>query len=148
MDNSSQLLDQGLISESKPLDIEINLASAGKRFANYLIDFIVFLVIMFLTGVFLGMLGAADGQTDFTWNILAYLIYVFYYFVMEASTGKSIAKMITGTKVVNMEGGHISVGQAIGRALCRLIPFEQFSFLGSTAVGWHDSIPKTRVING
>lgn len=148
MDNSSQLLDQGFISESRPFDVELNLASGGKRFANYLIDLVAFFVLMFLLGIFLGVLGAIDAGTEFGLNLLGYIIFLFYYFIMEATTGKTIGKMITGTKVVNMDGGAISTGQAVGRALCRFIPFEAFSFLGSTAVGWHDSIPKTRVVNG
>ncbi len=147
MDNSSQLLDQGLINESKPFDVELHLASGGKRFANYLIDLVVFFTLMFLFGVFLGVLGAIDAGAEFALNFLGYVILLFYYFIMEATTGKTIGKMITGTRVVNMDGGAISTGQAAGRALCRFIPFEAFSFLGSTAVGWHDSIPKTRVID-
>jgi hypothetical protein len=37
-------------------------------------------------------------------------------------------------------------GTMVLRSLCRLIPFEPFSFLGSDARGWHDSITKTRVV--
>ena len=35
-------------------------------------------------------------------------------------------------------------GQVIGRTLCRFVPFEAFSFFGER--GWHDKIPKTRVV--
>ena len=65
---------------------------------------------------------------------------------MEFSLGKTVGKMLTKSTVVREDGGRITLGQAFGRSLCRLIPFDAFSFLGSTAVGWHDSISKTRVV--
>lgn len=48
--------------------------------------------------------------------------------------------------VVREDGGKPSLGQVLGRTACRLIPFEAFSFLGSSGVGMHDSIPDTRVV--
>lgn len=48
---------------------------------------------------------------------------------------------------MNIDGSNISFAQALGRTFCRFIPFEVFSFLDSRPRGWHDSIPKTKVIN-
>jgi uncharacterized RDD family membrane protein YckC len=48
--------------------------------------------------------------------------------------------------VVNEDGSTIDLGTALRRTLCRVIPFEQFSFLGSSTRGWHDSIPDTYVV--
>ncbi|QDS95071.1 hypothetical protein FF011L_38550 [Roseimaritima multifibrata] len=49
-------------------------------------------------------------------------------------------------KPVNEEGGKASFGQVAGRTICRLIPFEIFSFFGTPCRGWHDKIPKTFVV--
>lgn len=65
---------------------------------------------------------------------------------MEGFTGKTIGKLLTGTKVVDSTGGPASIKTAFLRSLCRYIPFEPFSFLSSDARGWHDSITKTWVI--
>lgn len=79
--------------------------------------------------------------------IMGFFICMFYYSILEASTGRSIAKYITKTKVVNYKGETPDFGTILLRTLCRFIPFEPFSFLGSDASGWHDTLSKTKVIN-
>jgi uncharacterized RDD family membrane protein YckC len=71
-----------------------------------------------------------------------------YYIVMEGMFQRTIGKMITGTRVVRIDGGRPSLGQVVGRTFARLIPFEAFSFLGGNGypVGWHDSLSGTRVV--
>jgi len=51
-----------------------------------------------------------------------------------------------GTIVVDERGNKISFGKAALRSLCRIIPFEAFSFLGEEGRGWHDTITNTYVI--
>jgi uncharacterized RDD family membrane protein YckC len=79
--------------------------------------------------------------------LLFYAFLIGYYVVFEALLGKTIGKMVTKTKVVNMEGGKPSFLQIVVRSLVRFIPFEPFSFLGADATGWHDTMSDTRVIN-
>ena len=69
-----------------------------------------------------------------------------YYVPQEAFWGRTIGKLITGTRVVSEDGGPASFGQVVGRTFARMIPFEPFSFFGSTASGWHDSLSHTRVV--
>jgi uncharacterized RDD family membrane protein YckC len=45
------------------------------------------------------------------------------------------------------DGSKPDFGTTLKRTLCRIIPFEQFSFLGSQSRGWHDSICGTYVVN-
>jgi len=45
-----------------------------------------------------------------------------------------------------MDGNKPSFGLILGRSLSRIIPFDALSFLGANAIGWHDTISKTRVI--
>jgi uncharacterized RDD family membrane protein YckC len=77
------------------------------------------------------------------------LIILVYYVPQETISGKTLGKYITGTKAVREHGEKLSFGQAFGRALCRFIPFEGFSFFGQNGRprGWHDKITKTKVIS-
>jgi len=78
---------------------------------------------------------------------MAYTVITIYYVIFEYSTGRSVAKFITKTKVVNMQGEQPGFKTIFIRTLCRFIPFEAFSFLGESKTGWHDTLSKTRVIN-
>ena len=77
---------------------------------------------------------------------LVFAVLVVYFVVIETLTGKSIGKYFTKTKVVDINGTKPSFGRIVLRSICRLIPFEMFSFLFFSGGGWHDSISKTRVV--
>jgi len=79
-------------------------------------------------------------------RFLNYIIDI--YSLFEGVFGTSIGKLVTGCRVVGPDGLKVSFGKAVLRSLCRMIPFEQFSFLGSAARGWHDSITETYVVEG
>jgi len=133
------------------------LASGGKRFANYLVDTLAYYILIFLIGLIAGLLSEVfgiDGMliwiseinpiTEIFFNVS---IMVIYYLFMESLTQRSLGKFITGTKVVLIDGSKPEAGTIGIRTLCRIIPFEQFSFLGGKARGWHDSFSKTFVID-
>ena len=80
--------------------------------------------------------------------LISFSVQIVYYTLLEASTGKSIGKMITKTKVTNGDFSKPSLGTIFKRSLCRIIPFEPFSFFGSSSpAGWHDTITDTWVID-
>lgn len=118
------------------------------RFANYIIDLFIF----YLIAVFLTILAINSGKDDFFYEpilprIFGIVMYLIYYSLLEGITkGRSIGKFITGTVAVDVEGNRIDGGLAIKRSLCRIIPFEPFSFLGPSSSGWHDKINDTCVI--
>lgn len=77
------------------------------------------------------------------------LAYVGYYFIFELAFGQTVGKMLTGTKVVGVDGEKPTVPALIGRSLARYIPFEPLSFLfyGSYPTkGWHDRVSGTLVV--
>jgi len=122
-----------------------SLATSGQRLGNWILDFIfrIFIGMIFIT--LTGLEDLLEGTNTYAFVIIINLL---YYIPQEAISGRTLGKRITGTKVVNEDGTELTVGRAIGRTLCRFIPFEPFSFLSSnTPRGWHDSIPKTKVIN-
>jgi uncharacterized RDD family membrane protein YckC len=122
------------------------MASKGQRFANYMIDLIAYSILSFILGM---VMANSDPFAD---NVL--LSYLFgaltvmlYYFLLENFTGgKSIGKFVTNTRAVNIDNSRIDANKAIARSLIRIVPFEAFSYLGSSPTGWHDDWSKTKVI--
>jgi len=131
-------------------------ASGFKRFANYLIDLIVFCVIIFITAFVVGMLNpqtissiSEDNRgTDIIENLVYTAIFTLYLFGTEAIfKGKTVGKLITGTRAVNEDGSNITPKTAMLRSLSRLVPFEVLTALGSPSYPWHDKWTKTYVID-
>lgn len=127
----------------------INSVSGGIRFANFLIDYIMVLIFVFVAFIFLAINGCdinAIAESNLYSYGIAILASFIYYTFSEGLTGRTIGKLITGTKVVSDDGTAPSIGQVALRSICRHIPFEPFSFLGSTANGWHDTLSATYVV--
>jgi uncharacterized RDD family membrane protein YckC len=139
--------------------VELSLASKGLRFANFLIDYIIYYLLnLFLITPLISMfilstngLGGIVTNTETLWLfyffyfILSVFIYSIYFTLQEfLLNGRTFGKLITGTNVVMVTGEKPSFWTYFVRSLCRMIPFEIFSFFGET--GWHDSISKTRVV--
>ena len=142
----SQTLDGNLIKPQIKLS-DKDVASTGKRFANYFIDRVATYVLAFLLGMAMASGGLLNEYDRLLAQVIGLLVVLIYYLIMEAATGKTIGKMITRTKVVTEDGAVPDFRIILIRTLCRLIPFEAFSFLGSSSVGWHDSISKSRVVD-
>ena len=125
------------------------LASTGQRFRTFLLDILflnVFAVAVGFMSAALGLLNVWLGISGF---LLGAIVSLIYFVGQEAVSGRTIGKLITGTTAVNEDGTKLTFGRALGRTLCRFIPFEAFSFFGGNGGprGWHDRIPKTKVIS-
>jgi uncharacterized RDD family membrane protein YckC len=136
---------------------ELVQASAGKRFANYLIDLLFFYMVIIFWGVitavvspstFEGMEESDNPFGSFSDRILTMIAYAIVMGVIEAIfRGKSIGKFITKTKAVNGDGSDISLGTAFARGFSRAVPFEAFNALGNPSYPWHDKWTNTYVID-
>ncbi len=145
-------------SAPPPINSGMNLASQNQRFLTAILDNLLLYGINLGAGfclgfVLFGLFGIEiTPESEPVWNLIFWLIGIcivlFYFVVLEATTGRTIGKFITGTRVVSATGGNPSFKQVLGRTFCRLIPFEALSFLGNKGfpIGWHDSIPGTRVV--
>ena len=122
----------------------------SNRFWDYLIDSLVF--------GFIGAIAATlvNADTDSLGWSLAYSATVFlYYFLMEATLGKTVGKLILGLRVVDINGKPPSQKALLLRTLCRFIPFEALSFLyggewskdGRLRGNMHDQLSKTYVVS-
>jgi uncharacterized RDD family membrane protein YckC len=139
--------------------VQHTTASQGQRFLNWLIDNILLrLLVTYVTGeMFVRFLFSMapeytyrvfseDGIEAFFVSYLFIIFhYVFYYTICEtAFKGRTLGKLITGTRAVRDNGEDISFKDALLRSLSRMVPFEVFSGFGSKP--WHDSWTKTTVI--
>ncbi|OIQ19411.1 MAG: hypothetical protein BM549_10735 [Lacinutrix sp. MedPE-SW] len=80
-------------------------------------------------------------------NYFMIALYYLYYLIFEYTTGQTIGKIITKTKVVNIDNDlKPSFSTILLRTLCRLIPFEIISYLFSVN-GLHDRLSKTTLKN-
>lgn len=134
-------------------------ASSGKRFVNYIIDRIVcYFTIYFLAGLLAiinpDLVEWVNSNSDnAVFNLLdilvSLLLYGLFMGLMEALTkGRSLGKLITRTKAVNQDDGStISIRTAFLRGICRCVPFNAISALGSPSFPWHDRWSKTYVID-
>ena len=119
------------------------LATHGQRLANMLVDQVAIQVLGVAAGFVLAVLGRVPrGVTAFA---VGAAIAFCYYTVLESSFGRTLGKLVTGTRVIAEDGGEARFGQVLGRSFARMIPFEPFSFRAGP-VGWHDSMSGTRVI--
>lgn len=126
-------------------------ASKMQRFFNLFIDIFGYYLLAFVLGVVLYVLGvfneqslAEDKGSPLGDWILGIVIISFYYIPLEYFTGRTLGKLITGTKVINADGEKPTFNQILLRTLARTVPFEPFSFLGDR--GWHDKWTDTYVI--
>lgn len=132
------------------------LASHGQRFANYLIDYICQILIMFGVFMIVVMISISNGDKTIIAKVeslnqvvkyaFASAIVLFYYNIFEIFFSVTIGKLITDTIVVDRNGYKPQANEILVRSVCRLIPFEILSFLGAPGKGWHDSISKTYVV--
>ncbi|MFC1632426.1 RDD family protein [Candidatus Omnitrophota bacterium] len=135
-----------------PIDKIFNLqpASQDKRLINLFLDFGLAIAFSFVGQLLLMLSGLYDLlQIDkINERALGYIIFMLYFASTETIWGKSGAKLVTKTRVILRDGSKPGFGDIIVRTLCRLIPFDSFSFLGSkNPIGWHDRLSKTIVID-
>lgn len=131
-------------------------ASNTKRFLNYLIDRVAlvgcFAGLFFIggllenAGMVSGVIEFADQISGITDLVLTAIGTVVYYTFFEAVFGRTLGKLITGTKVIDLEGKRPGVATLLGRSFARIVPFEPFSFFGNGG-GWHDRWSDTRVVD-
>lgn len=148
MIDSNDILDYDLAPKKKVLV----KASVNQRLINYIIDRIIFTVLlMFGTGAFILITGFeswVDDMGAIGEYVFSALIFVTFYFLSELLLdGKTIGKFITKTKVLTETGEKPASDQLLKRSLIRAVPFEAFSFLNGADNGWHDKWSETIVIS-
>lgn len=131
------------------LTVDLQHASRGKRFANYLVDLVCFYVFAIIVYAILATQGFDyAGNYDILNRLVFLLCYGIFMGIIEAIfKGKTLGKVFTRTRAVNEDGSPISVKTAFLRGLGRAVPFDAFSGLGDPSNPWHDRWSKTLVID-
>ncbi|MGO4292007.1 RDD family protein [Chitinophaga sp. RAB17] len=136
-------------------EIHLSNASSGKRLGNYVIDLLSFYAVIFLFFFFLAMVSpdTSDAMLSSLDNellerVLALVFFGIYMGIVEAIfRGRTLGKLITGTRAVNMDGTAITPLKAFYRGIIRAVPFNPMSGLGTgTCNPWHDRWTDTCVI--
>ena len=139
------------------LNFETNYvrAESGKRFLNYIIDLVLFYILIFCAGIIIGLISpetldsldddsASFGLMD---RIVTLIFYAIYMSAIEVIfKGKSLGKLITKTRAVNLDGTQISTQTAFARGFSRAVPFCAFSAFGSPCNPWQDKWTNTMVV--
>lgn len=139
--------------QNSSIDLEYCRASSGKRLANYLIDLVAFYCVLFFVGmvveiIFPGSVSQLENIDPILDRLVTLVVYGFVMFLIEAAfQGKSLGKLITGTKAVSSNGATLTFGQFILRNFIRAVPFNALSALGSPSKPWHDSWSHSIVID-
>jgi uncharacterized RDD family membrane protein YckC len=121
-------------------------ASVGIRFANLCIDVVGRLLFATVLGGLLVLVSGVRFAAGFSGIVFGLGSMFLYYVLFEGLFGRTLGKLVTGTRVVTSDGGKPRFLQICGRTLARFVPFEPFSFFGSGPSGWHDRWSETRVV--
>jgi uncharacterized RDD family membrane protein YckC len=140
---------------------QLELASTGRRFSAMWVDALLFrLLSTFGAPMARFVVGAAGGTVTETGGAVLALLALFFSLALWAvyeglmlqARGQTLGKMALGLKVVTIEGGDISAGQAWTRAAIRqllgsllLVDYIP-AFFTKDKTCLHDIIAKTRVV--
>lgn len=131
------------IDEKGTLAVPLVDADAVKRFLNLIIDIgvVIFLIVIFNKILYHHSIFSYLGM----FKILDIAVVFAYFYGLENSLGQTVGKMITKTKVVNLDGGKPTTQQMLVRTFSRVIPLEPVLLIGGKWL--HDSLSQTRVVN-
>jgi len=103
-------------------------------------DFIIYDIILFIIIQLMSRdsPGIAQGR-----GFLTVIWYLVYLLLEGAAGGRTIGKMITGSKTIKNDGGNLYWNDALLRSLSRIVPFEAISAFGANP--WHDTRTQTKV---
>jgi uncharacterized RDD family membrane protein YckC len=119
-------------------------AEKSLRLMNFIIDTILITLITIPFSILLSIgLNAFNSQVLI--YISFYIVQFFYYFIFELTSGQTIGKKITKTKVIPVKG-KLNMLKVLLRTLCRLIIFDQYSYIFGHITGIHDQYSATYVV--
>lgn len=135
--------------KNREANVMARQVSLGVRFTHAIIDGVIIILLAW------GLVWLIRQSVSlYTWYRIPIMylnlgflgLSIAYYTFLEALTGKTIAKILTKTKVVNQQGEKPAFMVFLIRTIIRVLPFEPLSFFNSEALGWHDKMTETMVI--
>lgn len=95
-----------------PVDV-LEYRGVGIRFVAWLIDAILILAVFWVFTVTI--------RGGWGFNLVFYMMWFPYFWLLEAATGQTLGKNLVGIKVVRPDGGPIGYGAALVRNLVRVV---------------------------
>ena len=136
-----------IAKDVKQKEFDSRIVRSYIRFYHFIIDSIAILFFVFILLKVLDIF--IDSPTKMITNIIVSFIslitFFTYYIVLEYKYKKTIAKFITKTKVVKDNNQILKLTDILIRTICRLIPFDRFSYLFSKR-GIHDYLSQTDIV--
>jgi uncharacterized RDD family membrane protein YckC len=128
-------------------------ASTGIRFLNFIMDSLLSILIyawvfelLYRYAFIHYFLNNSRDTTIEMFLLLSIIICrTLYYVSFEFIFGATPSKLLTGTRVVDVDNQDPKFRTILDRTLARFVPFEAFSFF-SGGNGWHDKWSKTYVV--
>lgn len=111
----------------------------GTRVLNYIIDMVA---ISLLTQIIVILI---LNRTDP--SVLFFLIYFLYYLVFESLAGRTLGKLVTGSKVVDRKNEKPNFFRIFFRTLLRFNPFDWLSYAFGQVQGTHDTLSRTKLVS-
>lgn len=127
--------------------------SRSKRFLHLCIDVVLTILIF---SFIINQLATFNSDSDsamkmrglFNSELAFYILFFcwrfFYYFIFETLFQTTPGKMLTESRVIDVDSKANTKGQMAVRTISRFIPFEAFTFFGTK--GFHDSFSNTAVV--
>ncbi len=112
------------------------IAGQTKRFLTAILDNLVIFAMNYAMGLAVGIMLVATGGISpeiagvlqIVLTLVGWVLALIYYTLLEATTGKTLGKMVMGTKVLSSDGSTPTFGQCLGRSACRFIPLKRSVF--------------------
>lgn len=135
----------------KKLEVEktiegIVVVSRVKRIAHFAIDFFILTTGVHFIVLYIAINVQWSLYIQYQWIFFTILL-ITYYTISELFFGRTIGKFITESRVISLNGSQPTFYQILLRTLVRLIPFEIFSLMGVSPLGWHDKWSGTMVVS-
>ncbi len=123
-------------------------ASKIRRLLNFLIDYLIILVITFiLFAIHLTLTSEKSplGNAEAVFYFIYITSFFTYYLFTELMWQRTIGKLITGTRVISLTSHKPNLKQIFIRSWIRTISLEVLSFIWART-GHHDLLSDTRVV--
>jgi uncharacterized RDD family membrane protein YckC len=139
---------------------QVPVVGVGRRFAAYMIDWVVLSVGGFFLGVTIALplfiMGGFGEETELLANLatscLGFVINALYFVIFWAATGQSPGKMVVGIKIVRTNGSRVNWTHAILRYIGYIVSGLALSLgyawiaFDARRQGWHDKMADTVVV--
>lgn len=145
--HKEKVANENLKKTLRQKDVLKNIANSTLRSMNFIIDlvtiFLIYRSIAFIIQKLLNLISIRE--ILFLNRTTVFIVFILYYILAENMFQKTLGKIITKTKVVNLDGEKPNFVDITIRTFCRLIPFDGISYLYSIS-GFHDKLSNTIVV--